>query len=662
MNRYAFALRMARQDARRAKGRTALVLCMIGLPIGVVVALAVLRATERARDARDAAAAAPSAAETAVLAMIFTMVVLEVVLLAGPAFVVDVRRRRRELALVEAAGGAGRHLRAVVLANGLLLGAVAAVGGAVLGIAAAAVTKQVAEANGAEPLGPFTVPWLTVAVTMLLGAGSGLLAALAPARQAGRMDVVAALAGRREPPGRARRGWPIAGGVLVVAGIATSLEGVRVLAEFGAALGAAAIIIGLVLACPWIVGTAGRLAHRLPLPLRLAVRDGARNRSRTAPAIAAIMAAVAGITALAIGSASDFRQDRVEYRAELPMGSALVRPPLEQADAAGPALRRDLPGVPLVPLRGLPGEGSACPNGDSSDCLSVSFAVDDKGMVGFNHVDHVVGGAREARMLLGRDDPAVTSALAAGKIVLFDARPPAGGTVTATVSYWADDRQHTAGTVQDLPAFAAQEDPHVAAIVPPKVAERIAEKTGIAVRTEAYGVDRADHRVTKAEQERLDRTLAGFGRGDGQVYVERGFTGSHGKTTLLLGAAAAILALGGTLIATSLAAADARPDRATLGAIGARPGTGRLLTMGQAGFIAVLGCWLGIAGGLVPGLAVTRPLTESAGDEGVPGHGAIVDVPWLLLLAIGAGIPLVAAVFAGAVTRSRLPMARRPAA
>ncbi|WP_433467899.1 FtsX-like permease family protein [Spirillospora sp. CA-128828] len=660
MNRYAFALRMARQDALRVKGRTALVLCMIGLPIGIVVALAVLRATTMAQDTKEGVPA-PSGAEVAVLAMIIAMIVLQVVLLAGPAFVVDVRRRRRELALVEASGGAGRHLRAVVLASGLLLGGIAAVAGAALGIAAAAVTKQVAESDGGEPLGPFTVPWLMVAVTMLLGAGSGVLAAMVPAWQAGRMDVVAALAGRREPPGRSRRGWPIAGGVLVLAGVVVSLVGVQVMREFGAAVGAAAIIIGLVLACPWIVGTSGRLARGLPLPLRLAVRDAARNRARTAPAIAAIVAAVAGVTALAIGGASDFRQERIEYQAQLPMGSALVRPQPQNAEAAGPAIMRDLPGVPVTTLRGLPGEGSSCFSEDTSQCRSVSFSAKDDGMAGFNLMDNVVGGAREARLLLGRDDPAVTAALDAGTVVLFGAAPKAGGKVDATISYWADDQKHTAATVPDLPAVAAQGDPHVEAIVPPKVAERIAAKTGLRVETQAYGIDRADHRVTKAEQARLEKTMKAFAPYDDAVYVERGFTGSFGKVTLVLGAAAAILALGGTLIATSLAAADARPDLATLQAIGARPRTGRLLTMGQAGVTAAIGCWLGIAGGLVPGLAVTRPLTEGVNQPGFPRHGTIVDIPWLFMLVLAFGIPLVAAVFAGAVTGGRLPTTGRMA-
>ncbi|MGI5203454.1 FtsX-like permease family protein [Spirillospora sp. CA-108201] len=653
MNRYVFALRMARQDALRAKGRTALVLSMIGLPIGVVVALAVLNSTAGA--GAEGEPAPSSAGESAVLAMIVGMVVLEVVLLAGPAFMVDVRRRRRELALVAAAGGAGRHLRAVVLASGLLLGGTAAVAGAGLGVAAAAVIARTASGYGS-----LTVPWTVVAATMLLGAGSGLLAALVPARQAGRMDVVAALAGRREPPGPARRGLPIAGGVLVLAGLAGSLEGVRALREFGAALGAAAIIIGLVLATPWIVRATGRLAPRLPLPLRLAVRDGARNRARTAPAVAAIMAAVAGVTALAIGGASDFRQRQVEYQASLPHGSALIRVTHDRDEGAvAAAVRGDLPGVPLVPLRTLPGPWGECLAEDTSKCPSLSFSAERAGRSSDEILPIVVGGSREARMLLGRDDPAVSSALDAGKIVLFRARPPDHGTVTATATYWADDEEHTIATIKDLPAVAAQGDPHVPAIVPPAVADTLAAKAGVRVRTEAYGVDRADHRVTKAEQARLTRTMRTFSDSDGAVHVERGFTESYGSVTLMLGAAAAALALGATLIATGLAAADGRPDMATLRAVGARPRTGRLLTMGRGAFIAGLGCWLGIAGGLVPGLAVTRPLTDGVEENGAAPHGTITVIPWPLLLAIAIGVPLVAACAAGAVAGGRLPAARR---
>ncbi|MFD0906180.1 FtsX-like permease family protein, partial [Actinomadura sediminis] len=207
---------------------------------------------------------------------------------------VDVRRRRRLLALVAVAGGGPRHLRAVVLAGGLLLGGAGALAGLPIGIAAGAATTAVMRAGTDAQPGPFEVPWAVAAATVLLGAVSGLAAAYVPARRAARTDVVSVLAGRREPgAARSGRGWALAGTVPVAAGVLCCLFGLRSLHEFGAAFGAAGIVIGTVMITPWLVGATGRVAGRLPVPLRLAVRDGARNRARTAPAVAAIMAAVA---------------------------------------------------------------------------------------------------------------------------------------------------------------------------------------------------------------------------------------------------------------------------------------------------------------------------------------------------------------------------------
>ncbi|MQY03134.1 ABC transporter permease [Actinomadura macrotermitis] len=587
------------------------------------------------------------------------MIMLEIVLLAGPAFAVGIRRQRRQLALVAASGGAAPHLRWIVLGTGLAAGTLAAIGGAVLGIGGAAALKPVLELLGDRRLGPLEVPWAPIAGAMLLAVLSGLAAASVPARQAARMDVVAALAGRRET-GRARRGWPVAGAVLVGGGMLFSTLASGPLHELGPAAGAAAIIIGCVLAGPAIVGAAGRFAGVLPLPLRLAVRDGARNRGRAAPAVAAIMAVVAGVTVLGIGGASDHAQERLEYRPELPMGSAVLRLPdgPGAARAAEAVIRQELPGVPAVPLRALPGEGSACPAEDAAKCPTVSFSAERADGVRMLSFGPLVGGAREARLLLGRDDPAVSAALAAGKVVLFDARPTA--TTTATVSVMRDEQPRPVRELPGLPAFAVPQDVHVEALVPPAVARRL----GLPVTTAAYGIDRADHRVSPQEEDRLKErftVLSGANRSDASsVYVERGFTGKVDGTLLLLAAAAAVLALGGSLIATGLSAADARADLATLAAIGARPRTRRLLMMGQAGFIALVGCWLGVAAGLVPGIAVAGPLTADAPD-GVPAHGVIVAMPWSLLALIMVGLPLAATLAAGVFTRSRLPLARRAA-
>ena len=71
------------------------------------------------------------------------LAVLETVLLAGPAFAVGLRRRRRELALIAAQGGSGAHLRAIVLADGLVLGGAATLLGAVLGTGGALVAVPI---------------------------------------------------------------------------------------------------------------------------------------------------------------------------------------------------------------------------------------------------------------------------------------------------------------------------------------------------------------------------------------------------------------------------------------------------------------------------------------------------------------------------------------
>ncbi len=75
--------------------------------------------------------------------------------------------------------------------------------------------------------------------------------------------------------------------------------------------------------------------------------------------------------------------------------------------------------------------------------------------------------------------------------------------------------------------------------------------------------------------------------------------------------------------------------------------------MGQTVVIAVLGVVAGVAVGIVPGIALTYPIT--AGSAG----GHIVDVPWELLAVIAVGMPLLAILGAGVFTRSRLTLVRR---
>ncbi|WP_327089840.1 FtsX-like permease family protein [Nonomuraea sp. NBC_01738] len=141
------------------------------------------------------------------------MVVLETILLAGPAFAVGLRRRRRELAVIAAQGGSARHLRAIVLTDGLVLGGLASLVGAALGITVALVAVPLLS-DMLSYAGPPDIPWPKVAAAAGLGVLSGVVAALVPAIQAARQDTARILAGRGDTTpstGRRRLWWPLLG-------------------------------------------------------------------------------------------------------------------------------------------------------------------------------------------------------------------------------------------------------------------------------------------------------------------------------------------------------------------------------------------------------------------------------------------------------------------
>jgi putative ABC transport system permease protein len=165
--------------------------------------------------------------------------------------------------------------------------------------------------------------------------------------------------------------------------------------------------------------------------------------------------------------------------------------------------------------------------------------------------------------------------------------------------------------------------------------------------------------VTKATENRLEETLSGMAPYV-EVYTERGFVNDMSLPLLGLAIIGGLAVLIGTLTATGLALADSRPDLATLAAVGARPRTRRVMASAQALVIGLLGAVTGVLVGLVPGIAVTWPLTSTSWTSGgQDSHGPIIAVPWALLLGIGVAVPVIAALFAGGVVRSRLPLTRR---
>ena len=141
---------------------------------------------------------------------------LEICLLAGPAFAVGARRSRRQLGLVGANGGDRRHIRAIVLAGGLVIGVAAAVVGTVLGLVLTFALRPLLEDYMGQRFGGFDVRPLELLGIALLAVLTGLLAAIVPAVTASRQTVLASLTGRRGVR-RSNRVLPVIGLIAVAA-------------------------------------------------------------------------------------------------------------------------------------------------------------------------------------------------------------------------------------------------------------------------------------------------------------------------------------------------------------------------------------------------------------------------------------------------------------
>ena len=103
--------------------------------------------------------------------------------------------------------------------------------------------------------------------------------------------------------------------------------------------------------------------------------------------------------------------------------------------------------------------------------------------------------------------------------------------------------------------------------------------------------------------------------------------------------------LGGTLTATFLALSDARPDLATLAAVGAAPRTRRGVAASYALVVGFVGAVLGALVGFIPGVAITFPLTSMPRGARLTGEacGPYLDIPWLLILGLVVALPLLTA-------------------
>ena len=593
------------------------------------------------------------------------MALLEVVLLAGPAFAVGARRQQRTLALMAAAGGTPAQARRVILAGGVVLGTVASVVGVGSGVLVGWALLPVVQHFSDQWLGPFEVePWHLVAVAGF-GVLSAFLAAVVPAWIASRQDVVAVLAGRRGDRRPSLRS-PVLGVVLLAGGIALSAMGAKGRGELWIAAAAVVAVVGMILLVPLVVTALARLGRRLPLVARYAVRDAARHRTRTVPAVAAVAATVAGVVALGIGNASDAAESEATYAPQLAMGMGYLSvadpDPVVDWSRYEAAVRQEAPTVAVTEVRAY-----GAPRNDSSTDLRLRRP----GVRGYDALldswggafGSVLAGAASLDLVVPAraDDLApARKMLESGGMVVFTSHPIDGDTIQlrgAIHPYSGTARPQRLSPL-DLPAYFLQVRGNAPALA--IAADGALDPMGL---TESVGGLSLDaHGLDKRSEDVLREVIQGMSD-NAYLYVERGYQ-SDNQTLIVLAilfALGGVLMLGGTLTATFLALSDARPDLATLAAVGAAPRTRRGVAAAYALVIGFVGAVLGAAVGFIPGIAVSYPLTSgyrpSGLDVPVPDH--FLAIPWTLVLGLVVVLPLVTTLVVGLFARSRLPLVAR---
>lgn len=634
------------------------------------------------------------------------MLLVVTTLLVGPAFAVSAARQRRTLALAASNGAHTPMLRRTVLGQALVLGALSAVAGTVLGVGAAwAVVAWARTTDDLTLSGPFDVRPLVLGAVALAAVGSTVIAALVPARRLGRLDIVGVMRGQSVSPRPSRLVFAV-GLVMAVVGSVLTLAGTGVLrssalgplqglvgqtSEYLVTVGAVVLILGSLLLVPVVLAVVGRLGGSLPTSLRMAARDLARHRARSAPSVAAVLAAVAGLTFGLTGLASDTEQSRREYVPSTLSGEALVYAVgAEAVDDSG--LRAAAPGLVVETVSALSGDPSnyaydasaqepyrvqflsLVPDGCSVAQTLGGVALDET----FTEACLVAGTqangsgtvlALPADQLLRRLDlpPEDAARVRAGAAVVV------GGTgSTARIASGSYTVDPTAQEPVD-PELAVDRDASVPAVHLPLTKEdsgrlmgaRLAFASdspviaGIDTRPTSWSVRTEDGGpVPDAALERIQQALGD----EGNIQREDGFQRDDRLVVGILLGVFSLLILVVTLTSTALTLAEQQTDQATLAALGATRGTRRVMAAAQAFVLAAVGCVLGVAVGLVPGIAIAKPLTTNGYDPltftstETPG---VLVIPWVALLVVGVLVPVVAAALAAAGIRRAPQVTRR---
>lgn len=316
-------------------------------------------------------------------------------------FSILIAQRSRESALLRALGASRRQVLASVVAEALVIGAVASTIGLTIGYGLAVGLKVLMDANGLD-LGfdGVVMNSSTVVISIVVGVGATLLASVIPAVRASRIAPLAALRESAVDTTGTSRVRLVAGGIITAIGIAatvTATSGDDALARAG--LGALTTLVGAVVLGPIAARPAAAVLGMVPQTLRgqtgrLARRNAMRDPRRTASSASALMVGTAVVALFTTFGASI--KATIEQTVDQDFGGDLVVVTDDFSGAGmSPTVAAEVAELPEVNLVAGMGNAVMLADGDTID-PSVAHPADldallDLG-VSSGSIDDVVSG------------------------------------------------------------------------------------------------------------------------------------------------------------------------------------------------------------------------------------------------------------------------------
>lgn len=558
-------------------------------------------------------------------------------LVAVAAFTVMAQRRLRALGMLSSLGATGRHVQLVMVANGAAVGGAAALAGAAAGFGAWLAYLPRLQAASGHLIDPLRLPWPVIITGMALAVITSMLAARQPARAVARMPVAAALAGH--PPA------PQAGHRTARAGLATLAAGLVLLLFTGGRSGPS-LPIGLIttsagmclLSGTSVTALAGAAGPRVPVAVRIALRDLGRYRARSGAALAAVSFAV--FLAMLITLAASLRfsmalpwtgpnltSSQLIVHASTPRGARTL-PAEVRALAAQFHARQVLPLDTAVSARQNPGPGP------SATLVQAGTLRNNFSGTVYVATPALLAGYRIRPSQIGPRTDILTmrpGLASAPDMQLTTCQSPPVSTTTCPAATTISDP--VIQTFSSLPSGTSA----------PNTVITVHAVQALHARTLLTGWLLQTPRPLTAVQ--ISSARSAVAAAGGTLETK---SGQLGLAQITSGATAAgvLIALGVLAMSVGLIRSESTSDLRTLAAVGASRHTRRTITSATAAALALLGTTLGSAAAFA---AVTAWAPSSIG-------ATLALVPWDDVLLILAGLPLAAAA-AGWLLAGRQPPA-----